>query len=347
MKENNFDTKLYEEIETISVEARSKGFGESRSIIYKTKFTFIIVFAFHIPRADGTIHHFVLRINKYQRKKTTDPWLSVMDEVKQDETWDFQSLKIDSKDGEAVRKLTEFLNAQYKVIGQKINQNKVIIDNPDEIDLPAFINSLTPAKIKNIDSLVSVSRLKSILTIWEVNKENDNEEFWQGLFQEHAWILSQIFACPFVQIGEKFYCGGKEDDDKGGVKGDFLYSNNLTKNLSFVEIKTPQTKIIGSKYRGKEGGKVNVIYCMSDDLTGGINQVLNQRKIYSTTFGNNKSDRLYNAKCVLVIGREDKLQNQDEVKSFELFRSSSRNVEIITFDELFGKVQAFINLLKD
>jgi hypothetical protein len=346
MEQNNFDTKLNEEIEAISIYAKSRGFGVSKQVIYKTDFTTIIAHAFHIPKKDGTIHHFDLKINKYKRKKKTESWDLVVDDIEQDDQGDFQSLKIDSGNGEAVKKLTEFLNAQYQAIGQKIEKKKVIIDNPEDIDL-SFIKYLGQKKLKNIDSLVSVTRLEVILTNWNTNKENSSEEFWQQLFQNHTWILSQIFSCPFVQIGKKFYCGGKEDDDKGGVKGDLLYKNNLTGNLAFIEIKTPEAEIVGNQYRGDEEGKENIIYSMSNDLTGGINQVLNQRKIYLNTHGDNNGKFLHNAKCILVIGRVDKLRNKDEKKSFELYRSSSRDVEIITFDELFGRVQTFLDLLKD
>lgn len=346
MDQNNFDIKLNEEVEAISIDAKSRGFGVSRQVIYKTDFTTIIAHAFHIPKKDGTIHHFDLKINKYKRKKTTEPWEAVVDEAEDHFHGDFQSMKIDAGNGEAVKKLTEFLNAQYQAIGQKIEKKKVIIDNPEEIDF-SFIKHLNQNKLKNIDSLVSVARLEDIIKNWNDNIGNNNEEFWQQLFQNHTWILSQIFSCPFILIGKKFYCGGKEDDDKGGVKGDLLYKNDLTGNLAFIEIKTPETKIVGNKYRGDEDGKDNVIFSMSDELTGGINQVLNQRKIYLNTHGDNNGKFLHNAKCILVIGKIKNLQSNDEKKSFELYRSFSKEVEIITFDELFGRIQTFLNLLKE
>jgi hypothetical protein len=346
MDQNNFDVKLKDEIDAISIDAKSRGFGVSRQVIYKTDFTTIIAHAFHIPKKDGTIHHFDLKLNKYKRKKTTEPWEAVVDEAEDHFHGDFQSMKIDAGNGEAVKKLTEFLNAQYQAIGQKIEKKKVIIDNPEEIDF-SFIKHLNQNKLKNIDSLVSVVRLEDIIKNWNNNIGNSNEEFWQQLFQNHTWILSQIFSCPFILIGKKFYCGGKEDDDKGGVKGDLLYKNDLTGNLAFIEIKTPETKIIGNKYRGDEEGKENVIFSMSDELTGGINQVLNQRKIYINTHGDNNGKFLHNAKCILVIGKINNLRDSDEKKSFELYRSYSKEVEIITFDELFGRIQAFLNLLKE
>ncbi len=344
--ESDFDKKLNEEIAVISIDAKSRGFGVSRQIIYKTDFTTIIAHAFHIPKPDGTIHHFDLKINKYKRKKKNEPWEQVIDDVEQDEQGDFQSMKIDAGSGQAVVRLSEFLYAQHEVIGQKIEKTKVIIDNPEDFDF-SFIKHLTQEKLKNISSLVNASRLESILKIWVDNKNNSNEEFWQNLFKSHTWILSQIFASPFILIGEKFYCGGKEDDDKGGVKGDLLYKNNLTGNLAFVEIKTPETRIIGSQYRGNEDGKSNVIYGMGNELTGGVNQVLNQKKVYLNTHGDNNGKFLHNAKCILIIGKIGDFKSDDEKNSFELCRSSTKEVEIVTFDELFGRTSAFLELLKE
>lgn len=208
------------------------------------------------------------------------------------------------------------------------------------------LQNLSKEKLADIDSLVSVAHLENISKKWDENVSNNNEEFWQQLFQNNAWILSQIFSCPFILIGKKFYCGGKEDDDKGGIKGDLLYKNDLTGNLAFIEIKTPKTDIMGSEYRG-EKGKENVVYSMSNEISGGINQVLNQRKTYLNKHGDNNGKFLNNAKCILVIGKISDFKNDEENKSFELFRSSIKEVEIITFDELFGRIKAFLKLLKD
>ena len=240
-----------------------------------------------------------------------------------------------------------FLDGLKAVEGITISgKNLCDISDDDFIEkLSSFLNKANKEKIQDISSLVSTKRLKDILKQWEDNKKNSDEEFWQQLFQNHTWILSQIFSCPFIFINKKFYCGGKEDDDKGGVKGDMLYKNKLTGNLAFIEIKTPETKLMGNKYRGDEEGKENVIYSMSDQLTGGTNQVLNQRKTYLNTHGDHDGKFLHNAKCILIIGKIENLKDQDEKKSYELHRSAVRDVEILTYDELFEKINTFLEIL--
>lgn len=344
MHEHNFDEDLSNEIEAVSINARARGFGTSEKIIYQTKYTTIVAYAFHIPRTDGTIHHFDLKITKYKRKKTTESWNLSLDTPNFFLEEEFKTIKLDDGDGKAVKILTEFLNSQFEALGQKIEKKKVIIDSPEDIDLN-LIRNLSTEKLQNINSLVSIKSLENIYLIWVSNRNNSNEEFWQKSFQNNPWILSQIFSCHFIQIGTKFYCGGKEDDDRGGVKGDLLYKNFITGNLAFIEIKTPETKIIGSIYRGNSDGKKNVIYSMSDEITGGVNQVLNQRKVYLSEHGDNNGKFLDNAKCILIIGNLENLC-EDEKKSYELYRYSMKDVDIISFDELFQRIKSFLEYLK-
>ena len=206
------------------------------------------------------------------------------------------------------------------------------------------LEKLSSNDLQSINNLVNTAKLKNIISDWETNKNNDDEAFWQKKFQDNPWILSQIFSCPFIQIGKKFYCGGKEDDDKGGVKGDLLYKNGLTGNLAFVEIKTPKKGIVGSEYRGDEECRENVVYSMDKEVTGGVNQVLNQKKVYLKTHGEKDGKFLNNAKCVLVIGTTPDVD--DKKKSFELFRNSLRDVEVITFDELFERVGSILDIFE-
>ena len=49
----------------------------------------------------------------------------------------------------------------------------------------------------------------------------------------------------------------------------------------------------------------------------------------------------------LYFGRTVELSdNEDMVKSFELFRKHVDGVTIMTFDELFGKVRKLVNLIE-
>ncbi len=47
----------------------------------------------------------------------------------------------------------------------------------------------------------------------------------------------------------------------------------------------------------------------------------------------------YSVHCCLIIGTMPSKKNQDLLKSFELFRGNSKDVTIVTFDELLEKLK--------
>lgn len=216
-----------------------------------------------------------------------------------------------------------------------IKNKKTVLDN---------LEKLSRNDLENIGNWVNVTKINAIIKIWENNKNNENEKFWQKTFRDHTWVLSQIFACPYIMIGEKTYCGGKEDDNKGSVLGDFQYKNYLTNNIALIEIKTPAENIlVGKRYRGEEG-KENIIYSIHEELTGGVNQLLNQKKVYLKTHKETDDKELNNIKCVLVIGKLP--AGKDQKKSFEYYRNSLKEVEVITYDELFERIDGILKLFE-
>ena len=109
-----------------------------------------------------------------------------------------------------------------------------------------------------------------------------------------------------------------------------------------MEIKTPATKLLGAKYRGT--------YRPSLELSGAVMQVLDYRRTLSknlTSIVEGTSHRLsaFAPKCVVVIGNGTlELDNDLKRGAFELFRSNSKDVEIVTYDELFRKLEVLASL---
>lgn len=207
------------------------------------------------------------------------------------------------------------------------------------------LGKLTDGDLGNLNNLISLVKIRNILKIWDDNNENYDEEFWQNVFNENSWVLSQVFSASYIKIGNKFYCGGKEDNNSGGIIGDFLYQNELTGNIAFIEIKTPDENIlVGNPYRGRNNDGENTIYSIKEELSGAINQVLNQRKSYLKQFREENGRYLDNSKCVVIAGI---IPGDDlEKKSFDLFRNSQREVEIITYDELFKRINCILQLFE-
>jgi Domain of unknown function (DUF4263) len=204
--------------------------------------------------------------------------------------------------------------------------------------------SMAPEEIPTFTALIGLAAVKDALEYWKENQENSSEEFWQNTLEQRAYVLSQVFAYPVVVIGTKAYVGGKLLSNKGGKEVDILASTESTDAAILIEIKTPQTKLLGSVYRGG-------VFPWSRDLSGAISQALRYRQSFVRQFDSlvaNSSPRLTlgEPRCIVIAGRSSELLSQDMKESFELQREHTHGVTILTFDELFLKLQWLIALLE-
>ena len=76
--------------------------------------------------------------------------------------------------------------------------------------------------LPELNALVGLANLRSIIELWNNNINNDDEGFWQDKLARHSFVLSQIFAYPVVVIQGKAYVGGKRLDNAHGNIVDFL-----------------------------------------------------------------------------------------------------------------------------
>lgn len=188
----------------------------------------------------------------------------------------------------------------------------------------------------------SAKRVVDILRTWDNNKTNDDEGFWQITFRENVYAISQVFAVPLVFIRESAYVGGMKIDRRNAKLVDYLFSLESSQEAVLVEIKTPATSLLGRKYRGT--------YCPSPELTGAMMQVLDYRRtlvkdLTSVTEGISYKLSAFSPKCVVVVGNGSaELENEQKRSAFELFRANSRSVEIVTYDELFRKLDVLATL---
>lgn len=198
--------------------------------------------------------------------------------------------------------------------------------------------------LQKMNSLINLNCMANILNRWEANKNNKSENFWQTLFKDNSWVLAQIFAYPMVIFQDKAYVGGKGIDNRGGNIVDFIYKNNLTENSALIEIKTPMTKLLSGQYRDN-------VYSVSNDLSGSINQILTykeelQRNYSDLTRNSQHPFQSFNPQCIIIIGcLEIEQFTETQKRSFEIFRNDFKNVDILTFDELFNKIEQLVQLL--
>lgn len=176
--------------------------------------------------------------------------------------------------------------------------------------------------------------------------DNDQETaFWQGFFEQNAWILAQLFHAPVIFFKGKRYLGGKGIDDHGGQYADFLYQNEITENISIIEIKTPCKPLIGKEYRQ--------VFSISEEVSGGVNQILKQKsellRNYDSLFTRAaKAGTPFNSnnvECILIVGNVSKL-TPEQKEVFDSYRNELRSIRIIGFDELLKRIENLLELFE-
>jgi len=173
------------------------------------------------------------------------------------------------------------------------------------------------------------------------------EKVWQYFFNKNQWIFGYGLDYRFKGILQKeFHASDTEADGSGSVISDFLLGDK--RFTTFVEIKKPSTPIFGNS-KNRSGS-----WCLSNELIDGVSQILEQKASGQIKLSQGKlhddsgkliTQNAHDSKVVLVIGDwkritfENDLQKEIKEKTFELFRRDSRNIEMITFDELFERAK--------
>jgi Domain of unknown function (DUF4263) len=188
-----------------------------------------------------------------------------------------------------------------------------------------------------------VDELEAAIRFWEDADKGQVEEFWQAGLSKHSFVLSQLFAAPTIVIEEKPYVGGKEVGNLGGSLADFLLQNARTEAVTLVEIKRPATPLLGEEYRSR-------IFAPSTELAGAVAQAQRQRDLLLKQFNSlteGKADFWpYDPLAVIIIGDTSMIETEDQRRSFELFRRGLKDIQVVTFDEVFGQARALLELIR-
>ncbi|MGJ9457417.1 Shedu immune nuclease family protein [Oceanobacillus sp. CF4.6] len=374
---------------TISIETTSINSGTGEDIILRQTTTTKLVFRPEIVNNENNSDAAVKGSFIFQRKKGKDQWedhkelelnklkadewiklaigseemLTLFTEIKKYyKIHEEYGVKFGSytffKENNDLEKVIDLFEGNNELFTQLLSDNKgelleqtlewvVNTDNSEKI-VGKFLE-LEEKDLDQLNSLVGIANLKKILSVWEVNKNNSSEKFWQDLLKENTWILSQIFSNPTVLIDNEAYVGGKTTNNDKGKVVDFLYTNPFSKDAVLIEIKTPSTTLLNTtEYRAG-------VHSVHKDLAGAVSQVLTYKgslqSEYAQIIVNNiKSQKPFdfdviNPSCVVISGRFDTLDNPALKHSFELYRKELKNVIVITFDELFMKIEHLIDLL--
>lgn len=218
---------------------------------------------------------------------------------------------------------------------------------------------------KRKDSLVIFqSLLNETSAITEYKKkfyirEQGKECVWHHFLKNNPWILGLSVDIRFIR---DFYpetnSGISNTDGKGSPEVDMTGIRDYT---VLIELKTSETLIFTDKKRST--CRANT-WSFSDDFIDGVSQCLGQK--FDWDKGHKLKDltdpedgtvlsqdeiRTVDPKTIFIIGNKEKEIPQDwntahnflKRDTFERFRRNNRNIEIVTFDELYERAYFIVH----
>ena len=225
-----------------------------------------------------------------------------------------------------------------------LRDDRLLSQDEQDTVLDLIIHNAPSIANRNPDKLAKLQRDIDLVTLDELIGKYGNmiekklrEDQWQQFFSDNPFILSLAFGHPIIKIRSQASVGGRKVSGVGDKVTDFLVKNRMTNNAAIIEIKKPDTKLLGRSEVSRG------VYPPDRDLVGAINQALDQKNRFEQEILQFKAkNHLYDVEshavhCCLIIG---KLPNDDDrLRSFELFRGNSKDVQITTFDELLEKLK--------
>lgn len=243
-----------------------------------------------------------------------------------------------------------------------IRQVKTLLSQDGGADI---IESLIDEGIITSRDIVNTSFRKRGLQIFErmLNEreywktyasENDvsaksEEKVWQFFLEKNEWIFGYGLDYRFQEILQReVHLSNTELDGSNAVIGDYLLGDK--RFTTFIELKKPSTPLFGkSKNRSNS-------WALSNHLIDSVSQILEHKasgliRLEGDNYisGEPMSQKAYDSNVVLIIGSWNELEvssNSQESnikkKTFELYRRDSRNIEIMTFDELYERAKFIV-----
>lgn len=342
------DEELKQELGSWQIDPLSDGFASSYKTIYKTNFTTIAVKAFLIPNKEtGEIHHFDLSIRVFKRRKKADPWEEQLDE-NENQFGFHRQIDINAGSGKAVRELTNFLLAQYELIGTKINSSKVVIDKPTDYDIQELISKMTLGQYENFGHGIRIQTLKEYQQFLVENLDK-NEKFIQDwLDEENGKYRKQrclIFGIEFIDH--------KREGELSRKRFDVLTRASLSTNdYVIIELKSPKDNIFKIVEVDSKQGGTSVEYHLSPEISRAIPQILRYKsKFESKTEDDDDLKRIgiekgLVKKCIILIG--EKSNDPVWINHFvNLKNNLSNTLEIWTYTDLIEKLEITIKNLEE
>lgn len=196
-----------------------------------------------------------------------------------------------------------------------------------------------PAELLRLKTVIEQVTLKELIAKFEdMLSKNLAEPKWQIFFKANPFILGLAFPYPVILLQDQANVGGTTIRGNGESIVDFLMAQRFTGNLAIIEIKRPSAALVDAKpYRGD-------LHAPHKELTAAMAQVLDQRAQLLHYFASKVSQdksmegmHVSSVSCIVIVGTLPAEQTQ--TRSLDLFRHSSKDVAVITFDELLEKLK--------
>lgn len=177
---------------------------------------------------------------------------------------------------------------------------------------------------------------------------HSEEKTFQYFFEDNQWIFGYGLDYRYQNILQReVHLSGAELNGSNSVIGDYLLGDKMF--TTFIELKKPSTNLFGKSANRSNSWK------LSNDLIDSFSQILEHKasgllQLEKPQYINGEplKQKAFDSKVVLIIGHWNEIDESSSIfereikkKTFELFRRDSRNVEILTFDELYERA-AFI-----
>jgi len=89
------------------------------------------------------------------------------------------------------------------------------------------------------------------------------------------------------------------------------------------------------------------VFWIEKEFSEALSQLINQKDTYIKDFWQKSEEseehKILNPKCVLIIWTISSL-TKEQTKAFELFRNNLKDIEVVTFDELFTKMNLILEI---
>jgi len=224
------------------------------------------------------------------------------------------------------------------------------VEELSELEQDALIETLTsgtaaiakvrPEKFQKLHREIELVSLERLIEAYaDALDQNKNEGYWQTFFDDNAFALQQVFGAPMIGVQSGATVGGGGFSGGGDKIADYLFKNSLTNNVALVEIKKPTTPLLRTiEYRAG-------VFGASKELNGAVTQVLDQAYQLTKSLPALKDHsrrwdlESYAVACFVVAGRTPSADEPAKQKSLELYRANSRNVTIVTYDEILERLK--------